>query len=206
MPSRSSGGRRGRGGGGPQGRGNRGGRGGRGGGGPQGRGNRGGRGGRGGADSRGRGGTDSHGRGGTDSRGHGGTDSRGRGGTPPIDRLGTGVHEEICADFWHNGACDRSFDCRFMHKVKPTMSLVSATETEDQSPDFFSREGLAMHNGSKVDSQHTLRPNEAHNHLKRYLADNFVFRDANNVEGFSRIFASVNSRNKGWVRVTLIRL
>ena len=82
----------------------------------------------------------------------------------------------------------------------------SATESEDQSPDFFSREGLAMNNGSVVDSQHTLRPNEAHNHLKPYLADNFVFRDANNVEGFSRIFASVNSRNKAWVRVTLIRL
>jgi hypothetical protein len=63
-----------------------------------------------------------------------------------------------------------------------------------------------MNNGSLVDSQHTLRPNEAHNHLKLYLADNFVFRDANNVEGFSRIFASVNSRNKAWVRVTLIRL
>jgi hypothetical protein len=61
-----------------------------------------------------------------------------------------------------------------------------------------------MNNGSVVDSRHTLRPNEAHNHLKLYLADNFVFRDANNVESFSRIFASVNSRNKAWVRVTLI--
>jgi hypothetical protein len=156
---------------------------GRGGGGPQGRGNRGGRGGRGGAGS------------------------RGRGGTPPIDR--TGVPGGICAYYWSNGGCDRSFDCRFKHEIKPTVfgtSLVSATETEDQLPDFFSREGLAMHNGSKVDSQHTLRPNEAHNHLKRYLVDNLVFRDANNVEGFSRIFASVNSRNKAWVRVTLIRL
>ena len=63
-----------------------------------------------------------------------------------------------------------------------------------------------MNNGSVVDLQHTLRPNEAHNHLKLYLANNFVFRDAFNVEGFSRIFASVNSRNKAWVRVTLIRL
>ncbi|KAH9170424.1 hypothetical protein EDB89DRAFT_2071946 [Lactarius sanguifluus] len=152
-----------------------GGRRGRGGGGPQTRGNRGGRGGRGGADG------------------------RGRGGTPPIDR--TGVPRGICTFYWSTGACDRSFDCTFKHEVKSQVletSSVYATETEDQSPDFFSREGLAMNNGSEVDSRHTLRPNEAHNHLKPYLADHFVFRDANNVEGFSRIFASVNSRNKAW--------
>ncbi|KAH9007625.1 hypothetical protein EDB83DRAFT_2236280 [Lactarius deliciosus] len=154
-----------------------GGRRGRGGGGPQGRGNRGGRGGRGGADG------------------------RGRGGTPPIDR--TGVPRGLCSFYWSTGACNRSFDCTFKHEVRSQVletSSVYATETEDQSPDFFSREGLAMNNNSVMDSRHTLRPNEAHNHLKPYLANNFVFRDANNVEGFSRIFASVNSRNKAWVR------
>ncbi|KAH9048671.1 hypothetical protein EDB83DRAFT_2632697, partial [Lactarius deliciosus] len=126
---------------------------------------------------------------------------RGRGGTPPIDL--TGVPRGICSFYWSTGACDRSFDCTFKHEVKPQVlgaSSVYATETEDQSPDFFSREGLAMNNNSVMDSQHTLRPNEAHNHLKPYLVNNFVFRDANNVEGFSRIFASVNSRNKAWVR------
>ncbi|KAI9445911.1 hypothetical protein H4582DRAFT_2052050 [Lactarius indigo] len=60
-----------------------------------------------------------------------------------------------------------------------------------------------MNNGSEVDAQHTLRPDEAHNHLKLYLADNYTFRTwfrgPNNVEGFSRILASVNSRNKAWV-------
>ncbi|KAH9032058.1 AAA domain-containing protein [Lactarius pseudohatsudake] len=160
-----------------------GGRRGRGGGGPQARGNRGGRGGRGGADG------------------------RGRGGTPPIDR--TGVPRGICSFYWSTGACDRSFDCTFKHEVKSQVletSSVYATETEDQSPDFFSREGLAMNNGSEVDSQHTLRPNEAHNHLKPYLVDHFVFRGANNVEGFSRIFASVNSRNKAWAFLdTIVR-
>ncbi|KAH9066137.1 hypothetical protein EDB87DRAFT_1732090 [Lactarius vividus] len=149
-----------------------GGRRGRGGGGPQARGNRGGRGGRGGADG------------------------RGRGGTPPIDR--TGVPRGICNFYWSTGACDRSFDCTFKHEAKSQVLETSATETEDQSADFFSLGELAKNNGSEVDSQHTLRPNEAHNHLKPYLADHFVFRSANNVEGFSRIFASVNSRNKAW--------
>ena len=153
-------------------------------GGPQGRGNRGG--------SRG-------------GRGRGGPNGRGRGGAPPIDR--TGVPGGICAFYWSTGSCDRSFECTFKHEVKPSAlgtAVVSAIETEDQSPDFFSREGLAMNNGSVVDSRHTLRPNEAHNHLRMYLANNFVFRDANHVEAFSRIFASVNSRNKAWVRNALI--
>ena len=162
---------------------------GRGGRGPQGRGNRGGRGVRGG-------------QGAANGNGNG----RGRGGTPPIDR--SGIPRGVCNFFWSNGACDRFFDCTFKHEQKPQASAtssVSATEIEDQLPDFFSREGLAMNNGSDVDSRHTLRPNEAHNHLKPYLVDNFMFRDANHVEGFSRIFASVNSRNSAWVRVTLIR-
>ena len=139
--------------------------------------------------------------------GRGGPNGRGRGGTPTVDRAG--VPGGICAFYWSTGSCDRSFECIFKHEVKSSALgtfAVSATETEDQSPDFFSREGLAMNNGSVVDSQHTLRPNEAHNHLRLYLANNFVFRDANNVESFSRIFASVNSRNKAWVRMTLIRI
>jgi hypothetical protein len=158
-----------------------------GGGGPQGRGNRGGRGGRGG-------------------RGAANLNVRGRGGTPPVDR--TGVPRGICNFYWSNSTCDRLFDCTFKHEAKPQAlgtSSVSTAETEDQLPEFFSREGLAMNNGSDVDSRHTLRPNEAHNHLKPYLVNNFMFRDANNIEGFSRIFASVNSRNTAWVRVTLIR-
>jgi hypothetical protein len=59
---------------------------------------------------------------------------------------------------------------------------------------------LAINNGSVADSQYNLSPSEAHNHIKLYLFDNFVFRNAINVEGFSRIFASVNSRNRAWVR------
>ncbi|KAH9052543.1 hypothetical protein EDB87DRAFT_1570453 [Lactarius vividus] len=159
---------------------------GRGGGGPQGRGNRGGRGGRGGADGRGRGGTPG----------------------PPIDRTKF-PPRGVCSFYWSTGTCDHSFDCTFKHEVKSRVlgtSSVDATEAEDQSPDFFSREGLAMNNGSVMDSQHTLRPNEAHNHLKPYLADHFVFRGANNVEGFSRIFASVNSRNEAWAFLdTIVR-
>ena len=125
---------------------------------------------------------------------------RGRGGpsVPPIDR--TGVPRGICNFYWSTGACDRSFDCMFKHDARPGVQDSSpATRPTDYTPDFFSLEGLAVNNGSIVDTQHSLRPSEAHNHLRRYLFDNFVFRDAINVEGFSRILASVNSRNRAWV-------
>lgn len=125
---------------------------------------------------------------------------RGRGGpsVPPIDR--TGVPRGICTFYWSAGACDRGFDCTFRHDARPgVQDSSSATRPTDYTPDFFSLEGLAINNGSIVDTQHSLRPSEAHNHLRPYLFDNFVFRDAVNVEGFSRILASVNTRNEAWV-------
>jgi hypothetical protein len=60
-----------------------------------------------------------------------------------------------------------------------------------------------VNNSSVLDMQHTLSPSQAHNHLRPYLFDNFVFRDAFHIEGFSRILASVNSRNRAWVRKTV---
>jgi len=125
----------------------------------------------------------------------------GRGGpsVPPIDR--TGIPRGICTFYWSAGACDRGFDCTFKHDARPgVQDSSSATRPTDYTPDFFSLEGLAINNGSIVDTQHSLRPSEAHNHLRPYLFDNFVFRDAINVEGFSRILASVNTRNQAWVR------
>ncbi|KAI0294246.1 hypothetical protein B0F90DRAFT_1758208 [Multifurca ochricompacta] len=157
--------------------------------------------GRGGSASRGRGGTASHDSGSTASHDHdsGGTASRDRGGTPPHVRAT--VPGGVCTLYWSTGSCDRSFECRFKHQVKPQVDVSSSRpQPGDYDPDFFSVDGLAMNNGSIADPQHNLRPNEAHNYLKPYLVDNFVFRDAINVEGFSRIFASINSRNQEWVR------
>jgi hypothetical protein len=141
-----------------------------------------------GGGGRGRGSSDHH------DRGHG----RGRGGVPPINRAV--VPKGKCTFYWSSGACQRGFDCTFRHEARPGAQVSSsATQSIDYTPDFFSPEGLAINNGSIVDSQHNLRPSEAHNHLKPYLSDNFVFRDAIHVEGFSRILASVNSRNQTWV-------
>ena len=131
-------------------------------------------------------------------RGRGGT--RGRGDAPIIDSAST--PRGVCDFYWSTGACARSFDCKYKHEARVQTSSPSA-QSANHTPDFFSLEGLAMNNGSVLDAQHTLSPSQAHNHLKPYLADKFAFRDAIQVEGFSRIFASVNSRNQAWVRQTV---
>jgi len=129
---------------------------------------------------------------------HGRGRGRGRGDAPIIDR--TSTPRGICHFYWSIGVCDRGFDCTFRHQAKDQVTVSSpATQSTDHTPDFFSLEGLATNNGSIVDARHTLSPSEAHNHLRVYLFDNIVFHDAINVEGFSRIFASVTSRNRAWV-------
>lgn len=136
---------------------------------------------------------------------HGRGRIRGRGGGPgrgysPINDQ-TSTRREICHFYWSTGACDYGFDCTYKHEARTQVSS-SATQSTDYTPDFFSLEGLAVNNGSVLDKHHTLSPSQAHNHLKSYLSDNFVFRNAINIEGFSRILASVNSRNRTWVRRT----
>lgn len=132
-------------------------------------------------------------------RGRGHSRGRGRGDVPPINR--TSVPGAKCSFFWSTGACNRGFDCTFKHEPRPGVQVPSSVrQPTDYTLDFFSPEGLAINNGYIVDSQHNLRPSEVHNHLKPYLLDNFVLRSAIHVEGFSRIFASVNARNRAWVR------
>ncbi|KAI0313808.1 hypothetical protein OF83DRAFT_1248643 [Amylostereum chailletii] len=130
-------------------------------------------------------------------RGRGGGD---RGGAPitPLEQ----PPRNVCRFFWSTGACNRGFDCTFQHTAKVNVPQPSSASSEADGPvDFFSTAGLAANNGSVVDTQNTLRPTEAHNHIKAFLHDNFVFTSATRLEGFARIFASINDRNKAWVWV-----
>jgi hypothetical protein len=141
------------------------------------------------------------------------SDDRGRGGGPPGRRGnrtrghrdllidGASVPGGVCKFYWTTGACDLGFHCHFKHMAKPqVVESCSPSQPAKYTPYFFTAEGLAVNSGSVIDPQHTLCPREAHNHLKPYLAEGFTFRNAINVEGFSRILASVNPRNSTWVR------
>ncbi|THH13828.1 hypothetical protein EW146_g6431 [Bondarzewia mesenterica] len=114
---------------------------------------------------------------------------------PPLDRAPGG----ICNFYWSTGSCNRGFECTFRHQAKPSVEEVALHSISvDQAPDFFSTEGLALNNGSVQSEQHNLKPSEAHNHLKPFLRDNFCFDGPSRVEGFVRIFASINGHNKYW--------
>lgn len=108
----------------------------------------------------------------------------------------------VCNFFWESGICTRGFECSFKHDRAPSSTLtagVPASDREEEVPDFFSVEGLTAGNHSNRDERHSLTPSDAHNHLKNFLADNFRFENSARVQGFVRILASINDRNKAWV-------
>jgi hypothetical protein len=118
---------------------------------------------------------------------------------------GERVPANVCRMYWTTGSCNRSFDCSFKHVKGSNAPAGSSSNTgsgdaeSDVVPDVFTAEGFATHIGSGVDEDQ-LSPAEAHNHAKIFLKDNYQFTSAGNVKGFVRIFASINDRNKAWVR------
>ncbi|KXN82346.1 NFX1-type zinc finger-containing protein 1 [Leucoagaricus sp. SymC.cos] len=127
---------------------------------------------------------------------------------PPIERP-SGMPRNMCQFFWTTGACHRGFECSFHHIKKTGATSVqtqaaedATSDDEDGVTDFFSPEGLAVGTGSVREDRHNLNPSEVHNHLKEFLRDNYRFVSAAEIQGFVRVLASVNDRNKTWVRAT----
>ncbi|CCM04279.1 uncharacterized protein FIBRA_06450 [Fibroporia radiculosa] len=113
-----------------------------------------------------------------------------------------GVPPRVCNLFWTSGSCARGFDCSFKHERKPvapeSQEAPVVGNEQEEIQDFFSAEGLAVSNGSVREERNTLTPSEAHNHIKAFLGDNYAFDGASRVQGFVRILASINDRNKSW--------
>jgi hypothetical protein len=128
---------------------------------------------------------------------------RGRGAAPNSSPRVNRAPRDICNTYWSTGSCKNGFECRFRHDLNlnshTSQSVSSTSATDSHVPDFFSAEGLAFNNNSLRNEHHNLKPSEAHNHLRPFLTDEFPFRSSAQVDGFVRIFASVNERNKSWV-------
>ncbi|KXN80629.1 Helicase required for RNAi-mediated heterochromatin assembly 1 [Leucoagaricus sp. SymC.cos] len=121
----------------------------------------------------------------------------------------SGMPRNTCQFFWATGVCNRGFECSFHHIKKTGATSVQTQAAEDATgddengvTDFFSPEGLAVGAGSVREDRHNLNPSEVHNHLKEFLRDNYRFVTAAEIQGFVRVLASVNDRNKTWVRAT----
>ncbi|KXN89054.1 NFX1-type zinc finger-containing protein 1 [Leucoagaricus sp. SymC.cos] len=122
----------------------------------------------------------------------------------------SGMPRNTCQFFWATGVCNRGFECSFHHIKKTGATSVQTQAAEDATgddengvTDFFSPEGLAVGAGSVREDRHNLNPSEVHNHLKEFLRDNYLFVTAAQIQGFVRVLASVNDRNKTWVRATV---
>ncbi|KIJ51765.1 hypothetical protein M422DRAFT_203039 [Sphaerobolus stellatus SS14] len=109
---------------------------------------------------------------------------------------------QVCRMYWQYANCDRGFECTFKHTRNPISSAPASSTVpdgaEDDTPDFFSVEGMAAMTGIMFNNSHRMTPSEAHNHVKPFLHDNYHFENAAKIQGFVRIIASVNDRNKSW--------
>lgn len=113
-----------------------------------------------------------------------------------------------CQFFWTTGACTRGFQCAYRHTQRANAASaqdqaaeVTAADDGDSVIDFFSPEGLAIGAGSLCEDRHYINPSEVHNHLKEFLGDTYHFDSAARIQGFVRVLASVNDKNKSWVRI-----
>jgi hypothetical protein len=120
----------------------------------------------------------------------------------------------VCNFYWSTGKCNREFECRFRHTINPAVVTMTAdassSEASTASPavdiiaPFLTEAGLSKVNGTGTDvfflnPASPLSPNEVHNHLKRFLYDDFRFRKTFDVYAFLTPISSANSSNSLWV-------
>ncbi|TFK44429.1 hypothetical protein BDQ12DRAFT_672980 [Crucibulum laeve] len=116
------------------------------------------------------------------------------------------VPSGVCRDFWATGSCRRAFDCRFRHvesaQRRKSQPPAPAAQAVDSIAPFLTSSGLARITGSGTDvfsnPTENLSPNETHNHLKRFLYDDYRFRKTFDIYAFVIPLNSAHSSNASW--------
>ncbi|KAJ6594163.1 hypothetical protein B0H19DRAFT_1094164 [Mycena capillaripes] len=114
----------------------------------------------------------------------------------------------ICKFYWSTGNCRHEFGCRFKHTRSPSSAPSSSPSsppltTPNSLAPFLTEAGLAKLNTSGTDiffppPTKALSPNEIHNHLKRFLRDDFRFEKTFDIYGFLVPLASVDVSGPYW--------
>lgn len=126
----------------------------------------------------------------------------------------------VCRAFWADGECKFGFQCRYKHERSPRHASAAPTPTmRTQGTTTSSAEiitpllnvgGLAKLTERSTDSfffadpSRQLAPSEVHNHLKRYLFDNYRFRHVLDMYSFLKLISNASTNNTQWVSVLIL--
>ncbi|KAJ7200706.1 hypothetical protein C8J57DRAFT_1413236 [Mycena rebaudengoi] len=124
----------------------------------------------------------------------------------------------VCRSYWGKGNCRFEFNCRFKHEQfsensprptasswpgRPSSSSFSADRGSLSPARFLTEGGLAKLNGSGTDvffapPNNPRSPNEIHNHLKKFLHDQFRFQNPADVYAFLSLLESLDTSGPLW--------
>ena len=127
-----------------------------------------------------------------------------------LGRSGNAAPRTFCDFYWNTGQCNRGFDCTFRHQknTNPQYGTTNDDGADDEEDDgnaaleFFTRDNLAQMAGVRLRSVQEGTPENAHNLIKRYLGGGSL-NNPTDMKPFISVLASVNRRNRSWVRVIL---
>jgi hypothetical protein len=88
----------------------------------------------------------------------------------------------FCNEFWTTGQCKRNFDCRFKHERQISLITQSRVVPATQS----------------MPITRVLNATEVHNHLGRFLRDNYRFTSPNDIYAFISLLGHATKENN-WV-------
>ena len=122
----------------------------------------------------------------------------------------------VCRTFWTGGECRFGFNCRYKHehasRHAPSTPLVrtqgAAAAAAETIVPLLNAGGLAKLTGRSTDiffadTSRPLTPSEVHNYLKRYLHDNYLFRNVLDMYSFCKLINNASVHNSKWVSVIL---
>ena len=124
-------------------------------------------------------------------------------------RSGDTAPRSFCDFYWNTGKCNRGFDCTFRHQDKTAPqsgSTNAASGVKDEecaanaALEFFTTDNLTQMAGVGLLHTQEGTPENAHNSIKQFLGGGTLKNPAD-MKPLASILASVNSRNRSWVRV-----